>query len=89
MRQKTTTEDTIRSILETVVFIKEKVEGMDERFDTMDERFDAMDERFDTVEATLNQHTRQLTTIENSVEKDLDKRLMLEVRVTKLEQKTS
>jgi DNA repair ATPase RecN len=37
------------------------------------------------IQKTLDDHTRRLTTIENDVKTNLDKRLTLEVRVTNIE----
>ena len=39
------------------------------------------------IQQTLDDHTRRLTTIENDVKTNLDKRLTLEVRVTNIEKK--
>ncbi len=48
-------------------------------------RFDAIDERFDRMEATQNQHSRDLNQIKHDVADNLDKRKQLQVRVTNIE----
>ena len=75
----------VETILETVIFIKGRVEAME---GTLDEHTEILAEHTKTLKdhtRILDDHTRDLNTIKNDVKTGLDRRKLLEVRVTKLE----
>ena len=68
-------EDNLRDLLETVNFIKEKMVTKDDLADSLAESEDRLGVKIDRID-------RRLTSFE---EDEIDKRLQLEVRVSRIE----
>ena len=64
-----------------------KTSKMEKNVETILETVIFIKERVETMEGTLDEHSRDLKVIKKDVETGLDKRLQLEVRVSKLEGK--
>src|SRR6266568_2772323 len=91
MKKDVTLEDLMEFMVEKLA-TKSDLADMDTKLDQVRETLDGhtliLNEHTQILNQhtqTLNEHTRDLNTIKKDVERNLDKRMMLEVRVTNIE----
>lgn len=81
-----------RDLLKSLDFIIDNMATKDDLVEIRDtmatkDDLERLETKVDGIEATLHDHSRDLEIIKGDVKSNLDKRMQLEVRVTKLEQK--
>jgi len=87
MKEEVTLEDLMKFMSEKLA-TKSDLEDLATKEDVvkLEGKVDQMKETLDGHTEILNGHTRDLNTIKNDIKTNLEKRLQLETRVTKIEQ---